>query len=69
MPDARPYTPIDCGLIDELQLRAIRRVRVAIEWREGSEVLTDHGTPANTLSRDGVEYLILADGREIRMGL
>lgn len=67
MSDPRPYTPIDCGLIDELQLRAMRRMEVEIEWRAGAEVRSGRGTPADTQSRGGVEYLILTDGLEIRM--
>ncbi len=67
MSDNRPYTPIDCGLVDELQLRAMRRKVIEIEWRAGDEVRTGKGTPSDTLSRGGIEYLILSDGLEIRM--
>lgn len=62
------YRPIDCGLHDELQLRALRSRPVQLRWTE------DDGTPceetdriADVFSRGGAEYLATAGGREIRL--
>ncbi len=65
---ATPYSPIDCGLHDELQLRVMRGRDVTVTW------VGDDGTPQRStgrvidvFSRAGAEFLRLADQREIRL--
>lgn len=62
------YHPIDCGLHDELQLRALRRRTSELVWRDDDGTLrTTEGVCTDVFSRDGAEYLKLADGTEIRL--
>lgn len=63
-----PYRPIDCGLHDELQLRVMRGRVVEATWT------APDGTPRSrtgrlldVFSRDGAEYLRLADGTDVRL--
>jgi len=62
------YTPIDCGLHDELQLMALRRraATLRVELTDGSPE-TVEGTVVDVLTRDGAEWLRLADGRTVRL--
>lgn len=63
-----PYRPIACGLHDELLLRALRRTPVPIAFlgpRGG--VRKRRGVPVDVRTRDAAEYLLLADGTEIRL--
>jgi len=73
---ADPYRPIACGLHDELQLRAMRRIAVTLRYRgdaggdapEGeSSVRQRAGRVVDVRTRDGAEYLVLDDGAEIRL--
>lgn len=64
----RDYSPIDCGLHDELQLRALRRRACDIEsLGDDGAIRRHHGTLVDVFARDGAEYLKLADGTEIRL--
>lgn len=63
-----PYSPIDCGLHDELQLRVMRGRDVTVVW------VDDHGATQrctgrvlDVFSRAGAEFLRLGDDREIRL--
>lgn len=62
------YHPIDCSLHDELQLRAMRRGVHTVEWsNEQGAPRSLRGTLVDVFARDGVEYLKLDDGTEIRL--
>ncbi|MDT8340251.1 MAG: uracil-DNA glycosylase family protein [Longimicrobiales bacterium] len=75
MSDA-PYRPIDCGLHDELQLRAMRRALVTLRYRPeapadtvGAEV-GDRCVTARVVdvhTRGRAEFLVLDSGLEIRL--
>lgn len=73
---ADPYRPIACGLHDELQLRAMRRIAVTLRYREddGGDAPGDEptvreraGRVVDVRTRAGAEYLVLDDGTEIRL--
>lgn len=77
-PDAMstPYRPIACALHDELQLRALRRARVTVRYRStpgpghaasAPDVRELEGRVVDVRTRDGAEYLVLAQGDEIRL--
>ena len=63
----RTYVPIACGLVDELQLRALRRSPVRIRWTTAGEVQEADAVIADVRTRDGAEFAVLADGRDIRL--
>lgn len=62
------YRPIDCTFHDELELRALRRVRCELVYRNdaGAE-LSRSGRIVDLVTRDGEEYLRLDDGTEVRL--
>jgi len=64
----KPYRPISCDFHSELELLALRRSHVEITYRN------DDGSPANIAAqivdlyaRNSEEFLLLPDGREIRL--
>ncbi len=68
MSDEGPYRPIDCGLHDELQLRALRGRPVDLRY------LTPNGTPralvdrlVDVFTKAGAEYVGTASGEVIRL--
>lgn len=62
------YRPIACSLHDELQLRAMRRSTCSVEWSDESGAPRSiRGVVVDVFARDGVEYLKLDDGLEIRL--
>ena len=66
----RPYTPIDCGLHDELQLLVMRGREVEVSVRtEGPDAppRTVCARLTDVFARDGVEYLRLATGEDVRL--
>ena len=67
-----PYTPIACGLHDELQLRAMRGSRVSLRYLQrtdsGEEATVDTTDRViDVRSRDGAEFIVLEEGAEIRL--
>ena len=63
-----PYSPIDCGLHDELQLRVMRGREVGLVWDDATGAIQQRRSRlVDVFSRDGVEYLRLDDGSEIRL--
>ena len=62
------YRPIDCTFHDELELRAVRRVRCELVYRDaaGAEQLR-YGRIVDLSTRDGEEYLRLDDGTDVRL--
>ncbi len=63
----RPYAPIACGLVDELQLRAMRRTPVRVTFlKEGAHGVFE-GRIADIRSRDGAEFLLLEEGPTVRL--
>ncbi len=66
--DADPYHPIDCSLHDRFEAAAVRRQPVRVEWSEASGSSREtRGTIRDIVVRGGAEYLVMADGPEIRM--
>lgn len=68
MSDEGPYRPIDCGLHDELQLRAMRGRPVDLRY------LAPDGTPrarvdrlVDVFTKAGAEYVDTASGEVIRL--
>lgn len=62
------YRPIDCSLHDELELRALRRTRCRLVYRdESGGELHASAALADLVTRGGEEFLRLADGTEIRL--
>lgn len=68
MSESGAYHPIDCGLHDELQLRAMRGRPVAVRFVDAD------GTPhtrvdrlVDVFTKDGAEYVGTASGEVIRL--
>lgn len=62
------YRPIACSLHDELQLRAMRGGTHTVEWSDDHGARRSiHGPIVDVFAREGVEYLRLDDGLEIRL--
>lgn len=65
---AGKYAPIDCGLYDHLEVFAIQRKSIAIEYNElGHVVKLDNVVIETTIIKDGEEFLKLVSGEEIRL--
>ena len=63
-----PYHPIDCAVHDRLESWAVRRVRVAVRWRDGEgEEHWDHSVIRDIHASDGEEFAVLASGSRIRL--
>lgn len=64
----KPYIPIDCGFYDELELLAIRQTPCLffIELPNG-HIARWEGVIKTFETRQGAEYMILQDGREVRL--
>jgi Rho-binding antiterminator len=66
--DARDYDPIDCSLHDRLEELATLRQPCDVEFRtEDGRRQTASGVIADVYSREGAEYLRLADGVAVRL--
>lgn len=61
------YRPIPCHLYDELEILAMRKKLIDIEYREGDRVQTAHTFLKDLYTRSSVEYARLGSGEEIRL--
>lgn len=64
---SRPYHPIDCSFYDRLEEAATLRRSVRLRFRTNSAEAGTEGVISDLLIRDGAEWLVLADGRSIRL--
>ena len=63
-----PYSPIDCGLHDELQLRVMRGREIDVTWLDSSGTTRRRtGRVLDVFSRAGEEFVRLDDELEIRL--
>ena len=67
MTAARPYTPIQCDLVDELHIRAMRSRDVTLRFAENGVTTERGGVITDVFTKDGAEFLTLADGLKIRL--
>jgi Rho-binding antiterminator len=64
----KPYVPIDCGFYDELELLAMRQTPCSLLVRlPNDEIVRWVGVIKTFETRQGAEYMILRDGRELRL--
>jgi Rho-binding antiterminator len=64
----KTYQPISCAFYDELELRALRRLRCEIIYqRPGEAVVTLTTVIQDFQIRDKAEFMIVADGPDIRL--
>jgi Rho-binding antiterminator len=64
----REYKPIACGLYDELELRALRKNKINLVFRNSlNEVEIIDCVIADLFSKNKVEYLKTDDGTIIRL--
>ena len=62
------YQPINCNYYDELEAMATLRKVVNIEfYGESGESLSHEGQIIDFRIKEGAEYMILKDGKEIRL--
>ncbi|MCB0639668.1 MAG: hypothetical protein KDC54_23755 [Lewinella sp.] len=62
------YQPISCAFYDELELRALRRQRCEIVYqRPGQAAVTITTVIRDFQTRDQAEYMIVANGPDIRL--
>ncbi len=66
MPDARPYTPIDCGVHDRLESWSVRRETVEVVWRDGADTHRQLAVIADVVARDGADWVVLSTGETVR---
>ena len=69
MANTDPYTPIACGLVDELEASIVLRKRGEIVYTtpEGDSVSLADGRAVDWKSEADGEFLILEDGTRVRM--
>jgi len=64
----KEYTPIACGLYDELELRALRKKTIKLTFQnDKNDNETIECTIADLFSKDKIEFLKTNDGRIIRL--
>lgn len=64
----RPYQPIDCSLHDHLESAATLRRPVIIAYRTAQDDLAQlEDRIIDVFARDGVEFLKVGSGAEIRL--
>lgn len=64
----KEYKPIACGLYDELELRALRKIKVKIVFiNDKNETDTIESIINDLFSKDKVEYLKTDAGKIIRL--
>lgn len=62
------YKPVGCGFYDELEILAMRRQHVVIDYRDGHGLeLQVEGRIDDVFSREGEEFLRLEDGPQLRL--
>jgi Rho-binding antiterminator len=62
------YTPIACALYSEYELAILHRRRLRLHWRDAAGM--DHiefVRPIDLRTREGEEFMVLEDGRELRL--
>lgn len=68
MKSTATYTPISCGIYDQLELYAMRRQTIQLELIDDSRrLIRTQGIIEDLWARDGVEYGRLKDGQEFRL--
>jgi len=64
----KTYTPIACGLYDELELRALRKQKVKITFiNDKSENQSIECIIIDLFSKDRIEFLKTSDDKVIRL--
>lgn len=64
----KEYKPIACGLYDELELRALRKQKTKITFRnESGNIQTTDFVISDLIAKDKAEYLKTSDGTIIRL--
>ncbi|MBK7379368.1 MAG: hypothetical protein IPJ03_10235 [Ignavibacteriales bacterium] len=64
----KEYIPIDCGLHDELELRAVRKQKIRlIYFNEKNEIEMNECVITDVYSKDKTEYLKTDFGLTIRL--
>lgn len=66
------YTPVDCGLHSEFELRVMRRQPLRLTWRDAQGMEhTGVYRPLDLCTRDGGEFMLVtaADDRELQLRL
>lgn len=66
-----PYTPIDCGLYDHLEVWAMQKAIVSITYNVESDgsSQTVQSQIMTTKTKDKEEFIILKSGAEIRLDM
>lgn len=65
---AKEYKPIACGLYDELELRALRKNKILLSYKdENNNINSLECVIADLFSKDKIEYLKTDNGLIIRL--
>ena len=64
---AEEYTPISCSFYDRLEEAATIKKEVELQFALNGQRQKISTVIKNLLIRDKVEYMLLADGKEIRL--
>lgn len=64
----KEYKPIACGLYDELELRALRKSKIILSYKnDNKNILTIECVIADLFSTDKIEYMKTDKGMLIRL--
>ncbi len=67
-PTAKPYTPINTDMVDDLEHYALDKIRVMIEFVDHSGTAEKmNGLIGEVFTKDHAEFLRMSDGRTIRL--
>jgi len=61
------YNPISCDFYDVIEIAAMRKNWVSIEYKLDDDIVLETTKILNTVTKKKVEYAITQDGHEIRM--
>lgn len=67
MKEPEKYVPIDCNFYDRIEEAIVLRKVVRLEYSVNRETISVLTMLANTLTKEGEEFLILPSGEQIRM--
>ena len=67
MTKLKPYIPVSCALIDQIEILATYKSKAKIQYVSKNKINELEGLIATWLTKDHVEYLVMADGTTIRL--
>jgi Rho-binding antiterminator len=64
----KPFQPVDCGVYDQLEVLAMRRIVCQLEYKgDGGNSIRIESTIVDVFAKSGEEFITLKDGKDIRL--